>query len=819
MDDSALLSPRLTGESAGGHAGGASGKARKRSTRRPKRLAPLEEGQTQQLRHSQTTKSGFITIKKDLVEAVRRIAPASIEPSPIIFRDIQMELKTTTLDSDNVKQQLNIVEDGVNNSARKYNDLRVLCERKKFELKGKLDALETQRLQYDELCRMKKANTFESARIDVLKKELGVVTDDLQRIDHQRRQLLHMLQRLNKNQILFDAHMNGMTDCYNAVYKEYTEVVLLRRGLDAGLAKTQSVYEITLNRVNEARNERAITLAQRKGELKNAHRLKAWLKERVAQKIALSNGLRGDLTREEESFLKIQMREKEEKTRQLQRSNEENQRRAQVLEKAFMRIKQLIGVATFEEIVEKFHMQRVNKQNIEREVREVEQRLSLLKAENSRQEQHYRDLKSSGSLGSAGDVVTRDMTIQLNDEINQAKNEYKLWRAELARLNSILVSLQQGGAGLHQRTKPFMHLIDGVLNSANQSTEQRSGGVFELTSSQVLDHSDHKSVNSIGPPGAASVGSGSGAGAVSPSNQAIAASAVSRPGTAEGLDAAMPEGVWRETMDSLSTAEHILSRMLEIVSQPGASPGAPFDSSPSKGATGTFIGSTFDGYAASFNAKGGYTDYNLRDSRNLRNTEMWSDLNADGAVIANNLRVASKRNLKALEILQISGAPGDANNSSGAKQGPSAVETATTDDSLDESVSPGAKEEGKGAGLSPRDGGQVGGVGAALVVPSAEDLMTRLGVKSLSVNTTQEHNRMMLAEARARKLAERMKAGSGVPGQESALDVAARVKAQQDAAVRLCVFRHPPTLPKGSTLRDPPLVKTEAFLTKMPDLT
>ena len=133
----------------------------------------------------------------------------------------------------------------------------------------------------------------------------------------------------------------------------------------------------------------------------------------------------------------------------------------------------------------------------------------------------------------------------------------QLWRAELARLNSILVSLQQGGAGLHQRTKPFMHLIDGVLNSANQSTEQRSGGVFELTSSQVLDNSAHKSVNSIGPPGGASVGSGSGAGVVPHSNQATAAGVTSRPGTAEGLDAAMPEGVWRETMDSLSTAEHV----------------------------------------------------------------------------------------------------------------------------------------------------------------------------------------------------------------------------------------------------------------------
>jgi hypothetical protein len=165
--------------------------------------------------------------------------------------------------------------------------------------------------------------------------------------------------------------------------------------------------------------------------------------------------------------------------------------------------------------------------------------------------------------------------------------------------------------------------------------------------------------------------------------------------------------------------------MLEIVSQPGASPGAPLDSSPGKGVAGTFIGSTFDGYAASFNAKGGYTDYTLRDSRNLRNTEMWSDLNADGAVIANNLRVASKRNLKALEILQISGAPGDATNIGGGKQGPTAGETAVTDDSLDESASPGVKEEAKGGGLSPRDGGQVGGVGATLVVPSAEDLMTR----------------------------------------------------------------------------------------------
>lgn len=86
----------------------------------------------------------------------------------------------------------------------------------------------------------------------------------------------------------------------------------------------------------------------------------------------------------------MQVRDKEEKTKSLQRTNEENQKRAHVLEQAFLRIKQLIGVASLEEIVEKFHMQRVNKVNIEREVREVEQRLAILKAEYNRQEQHYR---------------------------------------------------------------------------------------------------------------------------------------------------------------------------------------------------------------------------------------------------------------------------------------------------------------------------------------------------------------------------------------------------------------------------------------------
>lgn len=71
-------------------------------SRRPKKLAPLEDKaltgpagtSTGGLRNSQ---SMTITIKRDLMDAVRRIAPASIEPSPIIFRDISSELKTVRI--------------------------------------------------------------------------------------------------------------------------------------------------------------------------------------------------------------------------------------------------------------------------------------------------------------------------------------------------------------------------------------------------------------------------------------------------------------------------------------------------------------------------------------------------------------------------------------------------------------------------------------------------------------------------------------------------------------------------------------------------
>ena len=63
-------------------------------------------------------------------------------------------------------------------------------------------------------------------------------------------------------------------------------------------------------------------MEQRRAEYKNAKLLADWLKEREKMKVELGIELRGDLTLEEEKFLKSQIDAKQEKTRNLQRFDE-----------------------------------------------------------------------------------------------------------------------------------------------------------------------------------------------------------------------------------------------------------------------------------------------------------------------------------------------------------------------------------------------------------------------------------------------------------------------------------------------------------------
>mmetsp|Transcript_34937 Transcript_34937/g.65185 ORF Transcript_34937/g.65185 Transcript_34937/m.65185 type:complete len:706 (+) Transcript_34937:111-2228(+) len=688
--------------------------SKRKPTKKPKKLEPLEPNQlSTQSKQMMSTKVKPITKKNELIEAVRKVAPASVPMNPQLYHDVASNLKTCSIDDAEVRQQLSIVEDGVNNSARKYNDLRVICDRKATELKARLDELDSLKLEHDAMVRMKTRDTHEARRIDKLKVEIEEVETQLARSIHFSRQLDHMMQRLARNKIKFDAHMNGMQDTYNAVYKEWEEIRLMRRSLDSGLSSATLKYEETAEQVRIKRHERQTLLHQRKLELKNAHRLKLWMKERAVVKMELATELRGDLTEDEEVLLRTQLKEKEEKTKRLQRANEESQRRVSLMEESFQRIKQITGMSSLDDMVDKFSVQRINKKNLEKEVSDVEQRLAEAKKLNTKAEQAFQERKSSG-VGEA--EINRDDTITSEEKINAARYEYKVTKAASERLDAVLVALRQGANGLLQRVQPYVSLVDA--------------GVFELTSGgNVAGNEEMHS--------------------------------------------------WTDTMDSLSTAEQVLSKMIEIIG--GGDP------SPAK------VG-------------GGGVNETVAFEEN-------SEMNEMAPSMSNNVRIRSRRIKREAE---------EVDNHTGPKLLPT-IEDMSMDGS--DSISmfsdlPDSPQEMKRGTLlqtpmSP-NGRENDGTGGSVVSIDDHDTGNRLAVKKTSSRITNDAHRKIAQEQRRKKLAERM----GAQGEmdESGLANMAKYKAQQQAMDGLSYHMHPPTLPKTVTLRDDPMTKTHAFLTNMPDL-
>lgn len=196
--------------------------------------------------------------------------------------------------------------------------------------------------------------------------------------------------------------MNGMQETYQAVKHEWEEIRLMKRSLDSGSSRAELIYQECLERVKVLRHERKLMLERRRAELKNAHRLKRWLRDRSITKMALATELRGDLTKEEELLLRTQLKEKEEKTKKLQRANEESQRKVNALDEAFIKIKQITGITSAQspnmesEMLEKFLIQKVNKKNLEKEVQEVENRLNEAKKSYHKVEQAFQERKSTG---------------------------------------------------------------------------------------------------------------------------------------------------------------------------------------------------------------------------------------------------------------------------------------------------------------------------------------------------------------------------------------------------------------------------------------
>jgi hypothetical protein len=420
---------------------------RKKKTKSMK-LVPLQDIPSPPSLYGQAA-SKQIQHKRDLIEAAHRLNPAFVQSAPGSFWSVEAGLKSGSIDDNGIKQQISIIEDGVNYNTRRFNALRAANDRLTKDLKGKLDLLNEEKKNYEELDSLLKAETLEGQRIEALEGEI-VVENEIFRKSHNTRQLEYMLNRLKKNQLKFDVHMSGMEGVMEGIKKEVglvlgfelglglglglrllrvrimvkirvgtrvrirssprpssiiltltliriskgAEVRMLRRSLDIGLAKAVVVMEGTEVSLATARKDRAVAIAQRRLEFETAHTLQEWMKQRELEKEELAMEMRGDLNKEEESFLRAQILDKLEKMKGLQRANEDSIKRFTAMEEAFSQLKQITGVSSLTDMHEKFSSQKGSKNSLLQEVKESEERLEAVKAGQLRHEQKFQELKT-----------------------------------------------------------------------------------------------------------------------------------------------------------------------------------------------------------------------------------------------------------------------------------------------------------------------------------------------------------------------------------------------------------------------------------------
>ena len=248
--------------------------------------------------------------KKDLTEAVRRLTPGAgttdlTHAAP--YNTTSIEAGTRRGGSSTSMTPLALMEWGVNFNARKFNELRTLADRKAAALKARLDQLRALKMEQESLEKMLSPESPDAKKIDELLGATQGVNDETDRRLHYRRQLEHILRRLQKNQVTFDSHLSNMDEARGAAMREHKDMKAMLRTIEAG--HTQAVLELAEAQRLAAveRGERQRAMDQRKTEAEQASRMEAWRKKREIARREFASELRGDLSQEEEQLLQARL--------------------------------------------------------------------------------------------------------------------------------------------------------------------------------------------------------------------------------------------------------------------------------------------------------------------------------------------------------------------------------------------------------------------------------------------------------------------------------------------------------------------------------
>lgn len=433
---------------------------------------------------SQAPPQQKIQKKKDLLEAVRKLKPS--QSAPVLGqtqKKSQLVEMLSLAGEDGTTKEIETLQNGIHSMARTYNNVKMEADRKAALLDRLRDSVIDVKAEVDMLEENLQNKTPESHRINALMGETGKVKKDMGDKLFYQNQLKHMTRRLSKNQMAFDAYLAGMEEAYNDCVKEYDEVKLLQRQLDAG--NTQAMFQLqdTKAQLEEERGVREAALETRRADAENSRRIEEWRKEKDQQRKDYEAELRGDLSSESENQLQFRLRETERNQQALKEVTKAQNEKVGSLEDAFQKIRQATGVRTVDEMVEKFMGQGSNTQALEAEQREAEERLARARKRSDEASNALNEMKASG-IG--GTELNREVYDTLDEDISQARAALKMNKAACERLESVLVAVRQGAMGLAQRLTPFKGMIEhheemNMAHSGNESLDSLHISELKLT--------------------------------------------------------------------------------------------------------------------------------------------------------------------------------------------------------------------------------------------------------------------------------------------------------------------------------------------------
>ncbi|KAG1707332.1 hypothetical protein DVH05_026524 [Phytophthora capsici] len=274
---------------------------------------------------------------------------------------------------------------------------------------------------------------------------------------HLRRQLEHMIRRLQTTQLRVDSQLSGMSSAVDSSEREAEEVKTLCRQLEVGKCRAvQFLQEVQLQ-LQVERKARARELGDHEVRARNSQKMECWRLQRAQERAEMVAEMRGDLSAEEEARLVKSIENRERANEALHAANLVKSQKNADFEAVLAELKLAMGATNLREVVEKITAQAATSLSLDTEKTQAEERLVSVRQQKEQALQELNELKASG-IG--GIELNREVYNTLESEIQQAKASLKVNKSAYERLDGVMSAVRQGSFGLARRLQAFDDVLE-----------------------------------------------------------------------------------------------------------------------------------------------------------------------------------------------------------------------------------------------------------------------------------------------------------------------------------------------------------------------